>query len=125
MESSPPESPPPARHPRTAWKYLREGLQRAHRRRPVSFYLLLAMPLALVAAAGLLDRTDVRQFFGVLALLIVFFGVVMIRAVGDLFDIARAHLREERRSFRDTIGEPLFAESLGARVKQATEDQLP
>jgi hypothetical protein len=109
------------RAPRTAWMYIREGLSRAQRRRPVSFYLLLAMPVALVAAAGLLDKSDARQFFGVLALLIVFFGIVMIRAVGDLFDIARALLREERQSFRDTLGEPAFAQALGARVKQAQE----
>ncbi len=104
---------------RTAWDYLREGFVRAHRRRPMSFYLLLAMPFALLFAVGLLDRADVKQFATGLSLLFLFFGAVMIRAVSDIFDITRELLRARRASFRDTLGEPSFAATLGEKVKQA------
>jgi hypothetical protein len=114
--------PPRERYPRTAWMYLREGLAAAHRRRPVSFYLLLSMPFALILAAGLLDRSNVRQFTLGLGLLFAFFGVLMIRAIGDLFDITRSHLRAQRDSFRDTLGEPTFTHTLGQKVKQSQED---
>jgi hypothetical protein len=110
---------PRERYPRTAWMYLREGLADAHRRRPVSFYLLLVMPLALLFAIGLLDRGDVRQFALGLCLLFVFFGLVMIRAVADVFDITRSHIRAQRASFRDTLGDADFAATLGEQVKKA------
>ncbi len=120
METPRPDAPPPReRHLRTAWDYLREGFVRAHKRRPMSFYLLLAMPFALMFAVGLLDRTDIRQFAIGLCLLFLFFGIVMIRAVSDIFDITRELLRARRASFRDTLGEPDFAAALGERVKQA------
>lgn len=123
MEKYAPEGAPPRdRYPRTVWMYLREGLAAAHRRRPVSFYLLLSMPLALLLAAGLLDRTNVRQFILGLSLLFAFFGVLMIRAIGDLFDITRTHLREHRASFRDTLGEPTFTSTLGQKVKESRKD---
>lgn len=118
----PNQGAPRERYPRTVWMYLREGLAAAHRRKPVSFYLLLAMPLVLLMAAGLLDRENIRQFTFSLGLLFAFFGVVMIRAVGDLFDITRSHLREQRSSFRDTLGEAEFTNSLGRRVKESREE---
>lgn len=114
---------PRERYPRTLWMYLREGMVAAHKRRPVSFYLLLAMPAPLLLAVGLLDdRENVQQFTLGLCLLFACFGAIMIRAVSDLFDITRRHLRANKSSFRDTLGDEQFINALGSRVKQAGDE---
>jgi len=106
---------------KTGWQYLREGLQRAQRRRPVSFYLLLAIPVALLAAARLLENRDAPVSFAItVGLLIGFFGLVMLRAVADMFDITREHLRS-RREVR-AIVEPEFARALGEGVRRAQDE---
>jgi hypothetical protein len=99
--------------------YLREGIAAAHRRRPISFYLLLTMPFALIFAAGLLDRSDIKQFALGLCLLFVFFGLVMMRAVADVFDITRSHIRAQRATFRATLGDADFTATLSEQAKKA------
>ncbi|MFM1921754.1 MAG: hypothetical protein RLZZ303_3388 [Candidatus Hydrogenedentota bacterium] len=116
------EPAPRERYVRSGWDYIREGLVRAHRRRPVSFYLLLAMPVALVYAASLLDRSDPRQFATALCLLFAFFGVVMIRAVSDLFDLTREWMRGHRASFRDMMSGAALVETTAAGAKDSARD---
>jgi len=101
--------------------YIREGLQRAQRRRPVSFYLLLAIPFALLTGFTLLQsRENPMLFATAVGLLICFFGIVMLRAVSDMFDITREHLRG-RREVRGIV-EPEFARTLGDRVRRAHDE---
>jgi hypothetical protein len=48
---------------RTLWMYFREGLRRANANRPMSFYLLLAIPVALLLGAGVLQSQDSPKWF--------------------------------------------------------------
>jgi len=103
--------------------YFRDGLRRARARRPMSFYLLLAIPVALLAAAGLLENRDAPvQFATTVGLLIGFFGLLMLRAVADVFDITRDHLRGRREVARGTLFQPEFAKSLGEKVRGAHDE---
>ena len=114
------EQPKPVK---TGWMYLREGLSRASARRPMSFYLLLSIPVALLAAAGLLENREApAQFAGTVGLLIAFFGLVILRAVSDVFDITRDHLRGRREVARGTLFQPEFAKALGEKVRGAHDE---
>ncbi|MBI1321268.1 MAG: hypothetical protein GC168_20270 [Candidatus Hydrogenedens sp.] len=114
------EQPKPVK---TGWMYLREGLLRARARRPFSFYLLLAIPVALLAAVNLLENRDSPvQFATTVGLLVAFFGVVMLRAVADVFDITRDHLRGRREVARGTLFQPEFAKALGEKVRGAHDE---
>lgn len=96
------------------WRLLR----RERRRRPVSFYLLLLIPLVMLLGLHLLvDRSDPKRMALGLTLFLVFFGVLMVRAVMDMFEISRRRLHDQRSAFRDTIGEAGFTEELGRRVR--------
>ncbi|HNR29847.1 MAG TPA: hypothetical protein PKI11_03060, partial [Candidatus Hydrogenedentes bacterium] len=59
-----------------------------------------------------------RRFALVLSLLFLFFGVLLVRAVMDLFEIARRRLRDERDSFRETLGEKSFTDALSRRIRE-------
>lgn len=86
-------------------------------RRPVSYFLLLAIPVVLMLGLQLaVQRDDPRRFVLVLSLMFAFFGIVLIHAVLDMFSIARRRLREERDAYRATLGETDFARELGRRV---------
>ncbi len=103
--------------PKTLWAHLRRGLRDARSWRPSSFYFLLATPLVLLLAAHMLQyRDNPKRFALVLALLFVFFGVLLIRALMDLLDITRRRLREERKSFQETLGDREFLDQLGNRL---------
>ena len=107
---------------KTLWMYFREGLQRANARRPVSFYLLLAIPVALVLGAQVLSASDTpRRFALYLGLLFLFLLAVLVCAVADFFDIARRHLSESHGVFRTTLGESEFVSRLGERVDAERE----
>lgn len=54
----------------------------------------------------------------VLSLMFAFFGIVMLRGVMDMFDIARRRMREDRDVFRDTLGDRAFTEELGRRNRR-------
>ncbi|HOV59940.1 MAG TPA: hypothetical protein PK349_02625 [Candidatus Hydrogenedentes bacterium] len=101
------------RRARTLWEYLRDGFVAAHRRRPVSFYLLLTAPVAL-ALGSVLGRVrhDVRLFSFTLIILFLFFGVLTIEGVRDFFRLLRKYLRDHRHAYRETVGDPQFQEQL-------------
>ena len=102
---------------KTLWMYFREGLERAHANRPVSFYLLLAIPVALILGAQVLRSSDTpARFAFYLGLLFLFLLAVLVCAVADFFDIARRHLSDSRKVFRTTLGESEFVSRLGQSV---------
>ena len=108
---------------RTLWMYVREGLRRANAARPVSFYLLLAIPVALLLGAHILDmRERPKEFAFYLALFFVFFFVIMHRAIMDFIDISRKHFVEQEKVFRSTLGDADFATRLGERVEERRKE---
>jgi len=108
---------------KTLWTYFREGLRRAHARRPMSFYLLAAIPIALLLGTRLLDvNASPERFAFYLSLFFVFFFVVLWRAIVDLIDIARKHFAESERVFASTLGDSEFVNRLGERVGEKREE---
>lgn len=102
---------------KTLWTYVREGLGRAHRQRPISFYLLLMIPVVLLLAYNLfVHRQSPARFAFYLSILFIFFFVVLQRAIRDFFRISRESFSAGNAVFRDTIGEPEFTTKLGQRV---------
>lgn len=86
--------------------------------RPISFYLLLAIPIVMLLGLQMITSFDnPRRFALVLSLMFLFFGILVLRAIMDLFEIARRRLREERNSFRDTLGEKTFTDALHSRIR--------
>ena len=105
---------------RTLWMYFREGLAAAHKRRPVSFYMLLSVPVVLVLGARMFEyRQDQGGFRLALTLLLLFFLVISIQAVRDFFAITRKHLHDRRAAYRETLGDQEFIGELGQRVKKS------
>jgi hypothetical protein len=105
--------------PRTFWMYLREGLEAAHKRRPISFYMLLSVPVVLVLGARLFEyRQEPMRFLTVLTLLLLFFLVISAQAVRDFFTITRRHLHERHAAYLETLGDRTFINDLGRRVKK-------
>jgi hypothetical protein len=122
------EAPAPEKNtaPRTLWIYFREGLAAAHRRRPVSFYMLLSVPVVLVLGARLFEyRQQPQRFLAVLTLLLLFFLVISAQAVRDFFAITRRHLRERHAAYLETLGDRKFIDTLGRRVKEGECDEPP
>ena len=102
---------------KTLWMYFREGFRRANASRPVSFYLLLAIPVALILGAQVLRSSETpTRFAFYLGLLFLFLLAILVCAVADFFDIARRHLSDARKVFRTTLGETGFLNQLGERV---------
>lgn len=100
------------------WAYFRDGFIAAHKRRPVSFYLLLLIPIALLLGAHIADqRQSPGRFATLLSLLLLFFWLITVHAFNDLFRLLRKHRIEKRAAYLDTIGDPDFAVKLGAKVK--------
>ncbi len=101
-----------------------EALKRAHRRRPASFYMLVVTPVVLFLAVDLLaHRDEPRRFAAGLILLVIFFGVVLVRAVMDIFEIGRKHLQEQRDSYRDTLGDHDFISTLTRPKKPSDREE--
>ena len=99
--------------------YFREALRQANAWRPVSFYFLLAIPVVLLLGAQMFRFEDnPARFALVLSLTFVFFGIVLLRAVMDLFEISRRSLREHRNTWAETLGEAEFIQELGGRVRE-------
>ena len=104
---------------RTFWDYLIQGFIAAHKRRPLSFYLLLLIPVVLLLGVHIADyRESPWRFATLLALLLVFFWLIIVRACNDLFSMFRKHLADKRALYLETIGNPEFVEVLGDRVRQ-------
>lgn len=89
---------------RTLGEHIRQGLREAHARRPVSFYMLLSIPVVLVLCVHFFrEPENPRRLALGLTVLIVFLGIVGMRAVMDLFEIGRKHWIEHRSSFRELM----------------------
>jgi len=94
--------------------------------RPVSFFLLIAITVALLFGLQFVYvRENPKQFAFLLSIYFVFFSVVIFRAILDAFDILREHIRERERVFRETFGGDEFAAELGERVRRADPDSWP
>ncbi len=110
------------RRSRTLLQYVRDGLKRAHQNRPVSFYLLLMIPVALLLGARMGDvKDDPRRFTMYLGLLFLFMGIVLVRAVMDFFDLSRRHFRERHLLFGKTLDDEAFLETI--RRKRMEKDE--
>jgi len=108
--------------PMTLGMHLRKAFVEAHRRRPVSFYLLLAIIVALLLGLQIVHvRDNPRQFAFLLSLLFIFFFAVMVRAIVDFGDIFRRHVSEHEQVYKATLGEEQFASELGRRVSEKHE----
>lgn len=111
---------------KTLGQYVALEFGRAHRRRPMSFYLLIAMVVALLLGVQVVFfQHDPKRLAFFLTLNFVFFFVVMYRAIRDCFDILRSHFREREGLFSNTIGEPTFSNELGRRVAKNEEKSTP
>jgi len=108
---------------RTLWEYVREELRRAHARRPMSFYLLLAIPVALLLGSGITSMTgNPRRFAFFLTLFFVFFLVILYRASMDFIDIARRHFSENERLFGSTLGDAEFLGRIRKRPNPSRDE---
>lgn len=112
-----PEKEP--RRARTLWEYLKAGFVEAHRRRPLSFYLLLLIPVVLLLGAHMgAYRHAPKRFAFLLTLLLVFFWLVISWALTDFFKLWRKHCRAKRTVWMETIGDQDFARRLGDEVRR-------
>ncbi len=103
--------------PKTVWGIFRKALRATLSHWPLSFYLLLLIPLAMVfAVPAFYTKENPEKFALHLALLFVFLFVVVIRAFVDVLEVARRVFSEKQRVFRKTIGEDEFVHELGRRV---------
>jgi hypothetical protein len=101
---------------RSLRQHLWQGMASAHRRRPASFYLLLTIPVVLLLALHLFQTAaDPRRLALGLSLLVLFLGVLLIRAVLDIFFLIRRLVAEHHQSYRETLGDEAFLEALRAR----------
>ncbi len=109
---------PERKQPRTLWAYFVRGFVEAHKRRPISFYLLLLIPVVLLLGVHIAEYREMpRRFVAILTLMLVFFWLITARALNDLFFLCRKHIRERRAVYHDTIGDPDFAKRLGEKVR--------
>ena len=109
MKADDPEMP----EYKTLWMYFREGLARANAERPVSFYLLLAIPIVLLLGSRIVEVQNApKQFAFYLAVFFIFFLVLVQRALIDFIEIARHHYREHKDIFRSTLGDTDFTARL-------------
>jgi hypothetical protein len=113
-------NPPPTR---TLWQHFRGGIKRAHDARPVSFYLLLSIPVVLILGIQLANsHHNPRKLFLFLALLFTFFIVLLSRALLDFIEITRKHLAEQKQLFRATLAEPEFLAALKKKLPDESQD---
>ena len=107
---------------KTLWYHLRKGFKRAHKARPISFYLLLAIPVALLLGVGMTTSTDSpRRFAFYLSIFFVFFFAILHRAIVDFIEISRGHFKEHEKVYRSTLGDDEFVSRLADRVGNPPE----
>lgn len=103
---------------KTLWMHFREKWQYAQKTRPVSFYLLLLIPIVLILGSHLgALRDSPKQFALVLGLLFLFFLAVIWRATADVFDVVRQHMADRRTLYPSTLGESEFLSALSKKVR--------
>ncbi len=116
------DNPNPEQRPiRTLKQHFWEGIKNAQRRRPLSFYLLLSIPVVLLLAVHLFRaREDPHQLALGLSILFIYLGVVLIGALLDMLSIIRTSLSAARRSYKETLGDDEFLAEL--RANRSTSD---
>ena len=98
---------------RTLREHLWHGVATAHGRRPLSFYLLLTIPIVLLLALHLFQTSDdPRRLALGLSLLFLFLGVLLIRALLDILGLVRRLIAEHHRTYKETLGDEAFLEAL-------------
>jgi hypothetical protein len=96
------------------------------RRHGVSLFLLLAMTVAIFLGVQYVEvRDDPKRFAWFLGLYFIFFLIVIGRAVLEMFDIVREHIREREAVFKSTFCEGDFTEELGRRVSKGEAGSWP
>lgn len=104
---------------KTLGMHVRKGLKEANRARPFSFYLLLAIIVALLLGLQIVHvKESPRQFAFLLSLLFIFFFAVMVRAIVDFGEITKRHVSEREKLYRTTLGDDEFVSELGRRVSE-------
>lgn len=107
--------------PRTLGDHFRYAAQQRRAWRPVSFYVLLAIPLVLIFAVPAFYHPDDPTKFALhLILLFVFLFVMLLCAVVDVAEIAKRHLKERRATWQETLGEEEFVDKL---AQHTTKDK--
>ena len=93
-----------------------QGLKKAQRRRPLSFYLLLSIPVVLILAVDLFRAKDDPQRLALgLSLLFLFLGAILMGALLDILSLFRESFTGSRRSYRETLGDEEFLAQLRER----------
>ena len=102
-------------------RFWRTGAELA-RRRPVSFYLLLAMIVVLLLGLQIADyRDNPKMFVLILSSFFVFFFAVMVYAILEAGQIIRGSIKEEHELYRSTLGDEKFISELSERVRKNRE----
>jgi hypothetical protein len=100
-------------------EHLRQAWAEANVRRPISFYLLVAiLVFVLIGSRFGYVREDPKRFTLFLILNFLFFFFVLMRATLDFFDIARSHFSERHHLFGRTLGDRDFVERLGQSAEE-------
>jgi hypothetical protein len=95
---------------RLAWKRLRGS-------RPLSFFLLPAMLVVVLLGVQVVHYREAPLRMAVfLGLNLLFFFGVMAIALVECFEVLRSAFTEERRIYRQTLGDEAFARKLGREV---------
>lgn len=87
--------------------------------RPTSFYLMFTIPVVLLLGLHMFQyRDNPRRFALILTLMFVFLGILLLRAIMDVFEICRRQLTGRQNSFRETLGAQDFMRELGNHLSQ-------
>ena len=112
---------PPA--PKSLRDHFRKGLRESAGRRPVSFYLLVAiLVMVLLGAPYFAGSESPGKFAFFLILNFIFFFVVTARAIIDFIEISKKHFSESHKLYADTLGEKEFVEKLGKNVSKHRDE---
>lgn len=115
--------PQGAEGPKTLGGHALAAWRRIHRVRPASFYFLLALFIMLPLGTQMVAaREDPKRLAFFVTLHLIFLFVVLVRAVYDLAEIAKAHFTERERLYRTTLGDRDFARELGRQVSRHRDE---
>ncbi|MFA7693598.1 MAG: hypothetical protein GX117_05440 [Candidatus Hydrogenedentes bacterium] len=99
------------------------AMSAAQRRRPISFYLLVLIPVVLILGVYPLNSAaSPRSFLFYCSLILFFLWLVSALAINDFIALFRKHRCEQRQAYRDTLGDPDFVDLLGNRVRSRLKD---
>ena len=106
------------RHQKRLSAVFYRSLRRRFRELPISFYLILAIIVALLlGVTGFAHMGDPRRMAFTLTLFVVFFGAITYRALIDAVDIYRDYHRERRSLLSNVLERDGFAGQLREKTK--------